>query len=1054
MKLRAFEDFLVRSRHVLGWAVALIALAVYMATLAPGLYPGDPATLLVAHLDLHPFPPLTNPLSGALIRLVDLIPGPLSLTLNLLGALMGAVSVWLVYDMVRRIPRNRSEEEREARCRKEAVQVFSALIAAFLVAFSASMWVVSTRFHAQTLAVFWLLCTLRILFAYQKKRRTGWLCLFGFMFGLGMTESAGFVALSPVIGVYILYLLWRDRKLFSVWSLAIAVSFLVTTSIFFLVAYRQYQSPAFEWRAFTGYGHILKIMFRDMYNVLAHSLPRIGWVLIALTTMIPFVLVVLTPKRIAQGTRGARSGSRLLHGCMAALVLAAILNTRISPWVLTETRLLLVLPGILAAVTAGYLAGYAYVLLFREHRPPMSSLGRASLGLARGGLMILIPFTLVYTSVANFSYGNARDVRGIDAFCEDVLEAMEDRTWLVSDGTYDSLLQIKAREIGKPLHIITTTLDRKPTYRKYLATHFENARLRMLAHVGIQPLLTEWLQDPEAAKDLAVMSEPDLWVGFGYVPVPELPLYVGVSSLDDLDAAAYTDRQRDRWQDALAMLNYVKKPGPVIKPWAMDLRRHYSRLANNQGVLLEESGAVEPALAMYRIALDIEPVNLSALLNQWILSVKEDRENIEELRAAVDRGVEAQPNEFNLWFLGNRYGYVRDSAMLANRGYAWAMSGKPDVALQEIRKALSMNPDQRTLVHAMAEILFGADRLDESRTIQEELLAQDPDNPTLLANLGRLAMRNGDFDRARGHVNRLEETGAPPRLVAMQQGLLALFEGRPADAKNWMVDLTLNHKDWLEPWMYLAITDLQLGSDQKEILDSIYHITESKHASVEQLYNVGLMLENLGQIQAATDTFQRILLQAPGHVKTYKELVRLSIRLSRYQDAEKYAEALLILDSRNAFGNNVMGDLYRIDGQYQLAEAAYQACISVEPMFSAYINLAWLAQQRDDSNAARKWIEQVLDINDQVSPAWHTLGLIELQSGDLDAAEKALNRALELNPQSAYAKLYRAMLYEQQGLVAEALALLDPLLLQAASLPSEVYEEVSQLATRLRRQSN
>ena len=56
------EAFSQRRIRWIGPALAVLALGVYLVTLAPGAFPGAPASLVVSHTGLDPFPAMSHPL--------------------------------------------------------------------------------------------------------------------------------------------------------------------------------------------------------------------------------------------------------------------------------------------------------------------------------------------------------------------------------------------------------------------------------------------------------------------------------------------------------------------------------------------------------------------------------------------------------------------------------------------------------------------------------------------------------------------------------------------------------------------------------------------------------------------------------------------------------------------------------------------------------------------------------------------------------------------------------------------------------------------------------
>ena len=87
--------------RAIGPLLGLVALVVYAATLSSGAYPGRSASLIVQTLGLFPRLRPTSCVWHAVTWVVSGVPlGSPVWRLNALSALCGAVSVWLLYEVV------------------------------------------------------------------------------------------------------------------------------------------------------------------------------------------------------------------------------------------------------------------------------------------------------------------------------------------------------------------------------------------------------------------------------------------------------------------------------------------------------------------------------------------------------------------------------------------------------------------------------------------------------------------------------------------------------------------------------------------------------------------------------------------------------------------------------------------------------------------------------------------------------------------------------------------------------------------------------------------
>src|SRR5262245_50021630 len=94
-----------------GLGLFLASFALYVATVSPEAYPGESASLIVTHLGLDHFPPLTHFFWGLAARFIAVLPfSTIPFKLNLFSALCASLTVWLLYALMIRIEHNRTFE--------------------------------------------------------------------------------------------------------------------------------------------------------------------------------------------------------------------------------------------------------------------------------------------------------------------------------------------------------------------------------------------------------------------------------------------------------------------------------------------------------------------------------------------------------------------------------------------------------------------------------------------------------------------------------------------------------------------------------------------------------------------------------------------------------------------------------------------------------------------------------------------------------------------------------------------------------------------------------
>lgn len=183
------------------------------------------------------------------------------------------------------------------------------------------------------------------------------------------------------------------------------------------------------------------------------------------------------------------------------------------------------------------------------------------------------------------------------------------------------------------------------------------------------------------------------------------------------------------------------------------------------------------------------------------------------------------------------------------------------------------------------------------------------------------------------------------------------------------------------------------------------------HPSLES----ALAQHQAGQLEAAADTYRRILAVLPDH-----------------------ADAL-----------HLLGVVAHQQGQHAEAVRLIGRAIELHPVEAAYFcNLGATRREMGQLDEATVALKQALALEPKLAEAHNNLGLLRLQQGDAPAARRCFLRALALNPHLIDAEINFANLLAGDGRMAEATERLERVLGLAPDLPKAHYN----LANALREQ--
>ncbi len=178
-------------------------------------------------------------------------------------------------------------------------------------------------------------------------------------------------------------------------------------------------------------------------------------------------------------------------------------------------------------------------------------------------------------------------------------------------------------------------------------------------------------------------------------------------------------------------------------------------MANNLGFLLQRTGRLDEALAVYEEGLASAPTD-AALLTNWGLCLKAAG-RLDAALLAFDRLLAIQPKSIEAW---------------TNRGNVVSELGDLREALLAHQQALALAPQHPVVLCNLSSVLTQLHRADEALEMAERALAVAPDRANAWLRKG-LALQNlGRFDEA---VTAYERALAlQPDLAQAQQSLAGL----------------------------------------------------------------------------------------------------------------------------------------------------------------------------------------------------------------------------------------------------------------------------------------
>ena len=985
--------------RVIGSAIAclvgFVSLIIYIATEASYAFPGESAKLLALWRGLDVADTARYPFMECVVRHLSVS--------NSIAPLFGALAAVLVFLLADRLFAHMVGNDIE---NGKVFARIGSIATTVIFIFTPAVHEAATHLEPRLFDFMWALLVVFVIESYGSLPKIiAFLAPLaaGVMAGFGFCDTPLFLALFPLYIFEIALAAKRRNK--KIW-IPMILFFIFFFLVFALVA--------------TNSADGFVPFARDIRDRLYSYVSIEGWLFVAVFATLPFVVTILALRR-APRTKGGWM-QWLAHAALTIVSIVAIATPLSPSSVMAPFAILPVASSAYAAFTAGYLTLYWLTKVRKESTEKIARYLGYSVG---GALAVAVLFALPLNI---FSFDTDRGDFA-DKVAERILFDLEDREWLVTDGSIDNHVLLAAERIEKELYLIALHRDLDAHYISRLSEVVknkkiggdDNAELLMSLSLGVLPFVQDWFAcDPSVRSNVAVWGASDLWLRAGFESVPEF-LFFGAESKRVCD----WDRE---WQVFSPILEAKEGWGSYrlsqnknpIERFRLDLRRHAGLVANNKGVWLEDNGKPEEAFELFDFVLeDVDADNVCALLNEFELATsglpaaKAKRHQLEKKLKAI---VDDSSRRYRDIPLSIHYGYIRSSEMYARYGMSWARSGRPGEALLNFGRAIDLVPTDRrnTLLSMMAAVYASENERNKSREIYEGMLESDASNRAALLGLMRLEIMDGNIEKAIEYLEKANEASGDDPRAYVEKALLYMMKGNLAEAKALLRKATDANAADMQAWSFLAAATIQEIDAEKDdakrealmkeletdILPSMEKHSRSPSDYYVQTTRAFLLLrKGADKRKEARDALITAAKNRPDVAATSDMILGLDISMNDTVDAERHAREVLRRDRKAPLANYVMGSLALQKGANKEAEAYLRRAADAEKPVSLALNdLAEVLRREGRYDEAVVYARKAVKAAPNLYVAYETLGsILVAMKGDLEEAEHSVTRACELS---------------------------------------------------------
>ena len=233
----------------------------------------------------------------------------------------------------------------------------------------------------------------------------------------------------------------------------------------------------------------------------------------------------------------------------------------------------------------------------------------------------------------------------------------------------------------------------------------------------------------------------------------------------------------------------------------------------------------------------------------------------------------------------------------------------------------------------------------------------------------------------------------------------------------------------------------------KQLKLSIKH-SQLKPDYAEVYYNMGIALQDHGNLQEAIDAYKKTLSIKPDYAQAHNNIGNVLLEQRKFKESIEAYKKALTLNPNYAQAQLNMGNAQKGQRNFQEAIEAYNNAIIIKPdCAEAYFNIGIVLQEQEKLEKASEAYKNALSHKPDYAQAHNNIGNVLRKLGRLEEAIEAYKNALSLMPD--YAEAFNNMgitLYEL-GKLGEAIeAYNNALLLKPDSV--EAFKNIG-IALRL-----
>jgi putative PEP-CTERM system TPR-repeat lipoprotein len=360
--------------------------------------------------------------------------------------------------------------------------------------------------------------------------------------------------------------------------------------------------------------------------------------------------------------------------------------------------------------------------------------------------------------------------------------------------------------------------------------------------------------------------------------------------------------------------------------------------------------------------------------------------------------------------------------MLDLLGRAYALAGKPELAMQSMQRAAALAPDNADILTRLASIRIGMGDMARAAGDLEHALELSPNQAGAAEQLVVAAISAGEVDKASLALERLRKQEGESETVGNLAALIRMAQLDLDGAGGLLSDVIKRFPDAIQPRINLAKV-LVLRDKAADAQTVLAEVLKRKPAEPTALNNiVGLMLADNKAAQAQA-LLEAAHAAAPKDPDVTIQLANLYLRLRDTPKGLALLELVLKDQPENEPLVVAKARLQATIGQSEAARTTYRQALELNPAdIEARQALAGLLVAVKDGDAARAVLNDGLKASPGDAALLQAYVGVVLQTDGLDAALAAAEKLARDQKNLPQARTLRGDIYMGSGRYSDAAA--------------------------------